>query len=38
MSAIGKKEYDLITCTEDEPIRAQRKILGICTEDYLLHT
>lgn len=35
----NKKEYpDPITGTEDEPIRAQGKILGICTEDYLLHT
>ena len=29
------EEYDLITGTEDEPIRAQGKILGVCTMDYL---
>ena len=29
------KEYSLITGTEDEPIRAQGKVLGVCTEDYL---
>lgn len=29
------KEYGLITGTEDEPIRAQGKILGVCSEDYL---
>ncbi len=32
----NKKEYpNPITSTEDEPIRAQGKILGVCTEDYL---
>lgn len=29
------KTYGLITGTEDEPIRAQGKILGVCTKDYL---
>lgn len=28
---------DPITGTEDEPIRAQGKILGVCTTDYFLH-
>ena len=27
--------YELITGTEDEPIRAQGKIIGVCSEDYL---
>lgn len=27
--------YELITGTEDEPIRAQGKILGVCTAEYL---
>ena len=29
------KEYALITGTDDEPILAQGKILGVCSEDYL---
>lgn len=28
--------YELITGTEDEPIRAQGKILGVCSDEYLL--
>ena len=30
-----KKNYGLIVGTEDEPIIAQGKILGVCSEDYL---
>ncbi len=27
--------YELITGTEDDPIHAQGKIIGMCSEDYL---